>query len=350
MVDSHHIVPAPLAIVVPETDKAPLIVTADRRVPVSKYFSIVTTSSEIAKKFLGSHKDKNFENLEMLDKALRASNLLSLVDGSRKRPTPTEVNTTGYLADAIVMTVDAGGLPSYIVVAADDCYKYYEESIVSFTFMMLMVHKDMHHLLLDLIRKENPVRIYREIQEHFKGGKNHHVEAARKKLNDYRLGPNIERDLSTLLELISALEEAQGMVMPESQKFGILRVLMAHEERVHFRNIVSIASYNKESFNFTTKKIREEWDAIPMNKSNVQMAAATEPATTDRICFKFQTNECTRKGYPYIHRIMNDRKIRDQKYNNKRPAGKESNNKLLKKPSNKKKFKVGINRNESEVC
>ena len=122
------------------------------------------------------------------------------------------------------------------------------------------------------------------------------MEAARRKLNDHRLGQNIERDLSTLLELISSLEEAQGMVMPESQKFGTLRVLMAHEERVHVRSIVGIASYNKESFNFTIKKIREEWDAIPMNKSNVQMAAATEPSTTDRIRSKFQTNECTRKG------------------------------------------------------
>ena len=103
-VDSHHVAPASLSIVVPETDKAPLNVIADRRVPVSKYFSIVTTSSEIAKKYLVSHK----ENLEMLDNALQASNLLSLVDGSRKRPTPTEDNTTGYLADAIVTTVDAG--------------------------------------------------------------------------------------------------------------------------------------------------------------------------------------------------------------------------------------------------
>ena len=170
------------------------------------------------------------------------------------------------------MTVDAGGMPSYIVAAADDCYKYYKESIVAFTFMMSMVHKDMHHLLLDLIRKEDPVRICRAIQDHFKGGKNHHVEAARKKLK----GQDIERDLSTLLELISSLEEAQGMVMPESQKFGILRVLMAQEERVHVRNIVGIASYNKENFNFTIKKIREEWDAVPMTTNNVHMATATE--------------------------------------------------------------------------
>ena len=196
--------------------------TADCRVLISKCFSIVSTSAEIAKKFVVSHKDKNIENLDMLDKVLRASKLLSLVDGSRLRPSPTTDSTTGYKADSLIMTVDAGGLPSYIVAAADDCYKYYKESIVAFTFMMSMGHKDMHHLLLDLIRKEDPVRIYRAIQDHFKGGKNHHVEAAQKKLNVHRLGQDIERDLSTLLELISSLEEAQGMVMPESQKFGIL--------------------------------------------------------------------------------------------------------------------------------
>ena len=31
---------------------------------------------------------------------------------------------------------------------------------------MSMVHKDMHHMLLDLIRKEDPVKIYLAIQEH----------------------------------------------------------------------------------------------------------------------------------------------------------------------------------------
>ena len=252
------------------------------------------------------------------------------------RPSPTTDNRTGYIADSLIMTVDAGGMPSYIVAAADDCYKYYKESIVAFTFMMSMIHKDMHHLLLDLIRKEDPVRIYKAIQDHFKGGKNHHVEAARKKLNDHRLGQDIDRDLSTLSELISSLEEAQGMAMPESQKFGILRVLM---ERVHVRNIVGIASYNKENFNFTINKIREEWDAVPMSKNNVHMASATESATASRICFKYQTNECTRKGCPYIHKIMNDQEKKDQRYNNKRPAGKDSNNKLIKKPNYEKKFK-----------
>ena len=89
------------------------------------------------------------------------------------------------------------------------------------------------------------------------------------------------------------------------------------------------------------KKIKEEWDALPADKNDVQMAAATEPATKDRICFKFQTNECTRKGCPSIHKIITHQEKRDQKYSNKRPAEKENNNnnKINKKNNGDKKFK-----------
>ena len=164
------------------------------------------------------------------------------------------------------------------------------------------------------------------------------MEAAWKKLNAHRLGPDIERDLSKLLELISDLEVAQKIKMPESQKFGVLRVLMAHEEHVHVKNVVGIASYNRENFNFMIKKIKE-WDALPADKNDIQIA--TESTTTDRICFKFQTNECTRKGCPYIHKLMTDQEKRDQKYSTKRPAVKENNNsnKFKKKINGEKKFK-----------
>ena len=112
----------------------------------------------------------------------------------------------------------------------------------------------------------------------------------------HRLGPDIERDLSKLLELISDLEIDQKIKMPESQKFEILRLLMTYKERVHVRNIVGIASYNKENFNFTTKKIKEECYALSADKNDAPVAASMTPTSTDRICCKFQTNECTRKG------------------------------------------------------
>ena len=132
---------------------------------------------------------------------------------------------------------------------------------------------------------------------------------------------------------------AQKIKIPESQKFGVLRVLMAHDEHVHVKNVVGIVSYNRENFDFTIKKIKE-WDALPADKNYVQMA--TESTTTDRICFKFQTNECTREGRPYIQKLMTDQEKRDQKYSTKKPAVKENNNntKFNKKINGEKKFKV----------
>ena len=116
----------------------------DRRVPISKYCSIVPTSTEIAKKTSISHKDKTFDNIDMLEKALRASNLLSLADGSRRPSDVTEINSSGYTAEAIRPTIKADGSRSLTVVAEDDYYEYYADSIVAYTFMLSMINKDMH--------------------------------------------------------------------------------------------------------------------------------------------------------------------------------------------------------------
>ena len=174
-------------------------VMMDRRVPISKYCNIVPTSTEIAKKTSVSNKDKTFDNLEMLEKALRASNLLSIVDGTRKPPDVTPTNSSGYTPEAIMPLIRADGSRALTVIAEDDCYKFYAESIAAFTFMMSMIDKDMHHMLSGAIREENPSKVYKVILEHFKGGKNHHIESARRKLSAHRFGPDIERDLSRLL-------------------------------------------------------------------------------------------------------------------------------------------------------
>ena len=192
---------------------APSTATMDRRVPMSKYCSIVPTSTEIAKKTSVSNKDKSFDNIDILDKASRASNLLSLADGSRKPPDVTAINCLGYTAGAIKPTIKADDSSSHKVIAEDDYYKYFADSIVAYTFMLSMMNKDMFG---EAINDEDPTRLYKIIQEHFKGGKNHHVESARRKLNAHRFGPGIERDISRLLVLISELEVAQNLRYLES--------------------------------------------------------------------------------------------------------------------------------------
>ena len=68
--------------------------------------------------------------------------------------------------------------------------------------------------------------------------------------------------------MISELEVAQKMEMPESQKFGILRNIISFEERPHVRNLFGMASYYKENFYNTVIKISEEWDTIPTGRKH----------------------------------------------------------------------------------
>ena len=179
-----------------ESRNAPSTVMMDRRVPFSKYCSISPTSTEIAKTTSVSTKDKSFDNLEMLEKALRASNLLSIVDGSRKPPDVTTLNSSGYTAETIMPSIKADGSRALTVIAEDDYYKYYADSIVAFTFMMSMIDKDMHHMLSEAIKDEDPTKVFKVIQEHFKGGKNHHIDSARRKPDAHRFEPDVERDIS----------------------------------------------------------------------------------------------------------------------------------------------------------
>ena len=237
-------------------------------------------------------------------------------------------------------TIEADGSSSYIIIAEDDCDKFYAESIMVFTFMMSMIKKDMHHMLVDAMKREDPIKMYREIQEHFKGGKQHHVETAKRMLEAHRLGPAIEQNMSRLLELISILEKAQKMEMPESQKFGILRTIMMYEERPHIRAVYGMAPYNKESFNSTIKKIREEWDTVPLEKGEGRMAASIATPSSDRICFKFQSGECSRPNCPFIHKIMSATERKEQNYIAKPPLKRDNfTGKSMKSNTGDKKFK-----------
>ena len=94
--------------------------------------------------------------------------------------------------------------------------------------------------------------------------------------------------------------------MPESQRFGILRNILGYEEQPHVKYIFGMASYMKENFYNTVIKISEEWDTIPADKNQAPMAASMATQAADRICFKFQTNECVRPKCPFIHKIMNE--------------------------------------------
>ena len=106
-----------------------------------------------------------------------------------------------------------------------------------------------------------------------------------------------------------------------------------------------MASHHKSNFYDTVIKISEEWDAIPTDKE-APMAANMAPQMGDRICFKFQTNECVRPKCLFIHKIMTEQERKEQNYIAKVPEKKNFPSKPMKGTTAAKKFKgkpKGIN-------
>ena len=71
-------------------------VKLERSVPHGKYQKVTLISTDLSTKFKISFNDKSFDNLNALSRALGASNLLSLVTGSRLILQQSENNANGY--------------------------------------------------------------------------------------------------------------------------------------------------------------------------------------------------------------------------------------------------------------
>ena len=91
------------------------LATDDRFVQHSQHKKISSISSELSVKFKISSADKSFENLHALSRALDASNLLALVDGSRMIPVQTVNNLNGYSPKLITASLDPLSLNKYMV-------------------------------------------------------------------------------------------------------------------------------------------------------------------------------------------------------------------------------------------
>ena len=69
------------------------------------------------------------------------------------------------------------------------------------------------------------------------------------------------------------------------------------------------------------------------------MAASIAPQSGDRICFKYQTNECIRPKCPFIDKIMTELERKEQNYSAKVPEKKNFSGKPTKGNTPAKKFK-----------
>ena len=173
-----------------------------------KYAKTTQISTDLVIKHSLSAADKNCGNLVHLNEALKASDVLTLANGSRPMPVPTPTNTSGYTA-TIVTPSTFDGKPMYIVIDWDDIFRYNAENKICMLLNQRILNKDMLHHLRPSIDANNAPHTYLKILDFFKGHKHHHIESARVALNNFRFA--VEKDIFTLKDLISNLEKAQGL-------------------------------------------------------------------------------------------------------------------------------------------
>ena len=97
----------------------------------------------------------------------------------------------------------------------------------------------------------NASHTYLKILDFFKRHKHHYIESVRVTLNNFRFLTDVEKDIFTLKDLISNLEKAQGSLLVDSNKFGVLRESMRVEKRVKINMAFDHACLTNQSFNET---------------------------------------------------------------------------------------------------
>ena len=142
--------------------------TESRRIRVAKYLMLTQSSLDIAHKYCLSLGDKTFENVNQLQRALKASCLYTLADGSRRQPVPTTNNIGGYAPPSILAVLTSAGIPRNIIIEEDDCFKYHSDNSATLTLLSTMIKPDMHHLIIKALENELATE-YLIIKEYFKG-------------------------------------------------------------------------------------------------------------------------------------------------------------------------------------
>ena len=155
---------------------------------IVKYTKTTQISTDLVTKHSLSAADKNCDNLVHLDEALKASDVLTLANGSRPLPMPTPLNPSGY-SPTIQATFDEK--PMYIVIDEDDIFRYNAENKVCMLLIQRILNKDMLHHLQPSIDANNASHTYLKILDFFKGHKHHYIESARVALNNFRFATDV---------------------------------------------------------------------------------------------------------------------------------------------------------------
>ena len=228
---------------------APEIVSRPQIIAESDYKTTHQNTFEVVKAnqiSATSHDTKR--KLIALSDAFRAADLLTLLDGSRLRPTCTLSNPNGFSPRSVMLNPTT---LEYDIIRNDDIYHYKHDQVRLFTLVRIAFHMNMDYLCTEAMEAHDGITVFSIISKHLQGTMATDVEKARKALHEnfaFNQDVLFQVEAVRLQSLVSDLNYAQGRPMEESELRSFLIKHMFYDKREYLRTTLLMCLKDNETY------------------------------------------------------------------------------------------------------
>jgi hypothetical protein len=160
-----------------------LPIVSVKQVPQSEYQQTTTAQSKSFSELKFSNNvSTNRETLKCVKVLLSECGLLSLTDGSRKKPIHSKENIFGYTPGTVRRSYS-----TITLVPKDDLFKHAHDCKRLFSIMYLIASKDLHYLINQALLEKDGITWYKAIVEHVHGTTNTYIRKAKHVLESLKV-------------------------------------------------------------------------------------------------------------------------------------------------------------------
>ena len=226
-----------------------------RQVPPSEYPQTTTAQSKSFSDLKFSNNvSTNRDTLKCVKILLAECSLLSLVDGSRRKPIYSEDNVFGYTPDSVRKYY-----LEITLVPKDDLFKYAHDCKRLFSIMYLITSKDLHYLINQALIDRDGIAWYKAIVEHVHGTTNTDIRKAKYALESLKVydSKTVKENISLLQEAFLNLNNAQPVPLTQDEMTYYLQEKFCLDGRISVQSVMATSKACKVSYNDTIKALVE---------------------------------------------------------------------------------------------
>ena len=192
--------------------------------------------------------------LKQLNVMISECGLLSLADGSRRRPIHTSENQFGYSPDSVKRV----GLDT-VLIFKDDLFRRKYDCGRLFTIMFTVIQKDLLYLINQYTLDKDSLACHTAITEHVHGTTNTDIRKAKYALEGLKIydTKTVRENIATLEEAILNVDNAQNCIIKPEDKLYYLHEKFSLDGRISVQSVMATCKATKASYNDAVKALIE---------------------------------------------------------------------------------------------